>query len=155
MIKTVQFNRCFKDFNNCRKRYRIAYGSAGSGKSVNIARNYVLKLSDNAYKGANLLCVRKVAESNRTSTYSELVSAIYAIYGEDAGKVWDIKNLSLECRNTGNRIMFAGFNDARQREKVKSITVPEGKLTSIWVEEATELQFIKDNEPTVNQLMGG
>ena len=34
-------------------------GSAGSGKSVDIATDYILKLSDIKYKGANLLVVRK------------------------------------------------------------------------------------------------
>lgn len=136
----VQFNPVFKEFNQCRKRYRIAYGSAGSGKSVNIARDYILKLSDPRNKGANLLCVRKVSESNRQSTYAELVSAVYACFGDKSSRYWDIKDLSMRCKKTGNRIMFAGFNDIRQREKVKSITVPDGKLTSVWVEEATELQ---------------
>lgn len=35
----VGFNRNFKEFNECKKRYRLAKGSAGSGKSVNIAQN--------------------------------------------------------------------------------------------------------------------
>jgi phage terminase large subunit len=37
-------------------------------------------------------------------------------------------------------VIFRGVNDARDREKLKSINFPHGKLTWIWVEEATELQ---------------
>ena len=35
----IGFNRGFKEFNECRKRYRLAKGSAGSGKSVDIAQD--------------------------------------------------------------------------------------------------------------------
>lgn len=93
------------------------------------------------YKGANLLVVRKVDESNRDSTFAELQSAIYNMFGSEADKVWQVKQspLSLECKKTGNRIIFRGMKDDKQREKVKSITFKTGKLVWIWVEEATEL----------------
>ena len=54
----VGFNPVFKEFNRTKCRYRIAMGSAGSGKSVDIATDYILKLSDKKYKGANLLVCR-------------------------------------------------------------------------------------------------
>ncbi|WP_447515067.1 phage terminase large subunit, partial [Clostridioides difficile] len=40
---------------------------------------------------------------------------------------------------TGNSIIFRGVNDAKQREKLKSINFSKGKLTWVWCEEATEL----------------
>lgn len=138
----VQFNPNFRPVNECRKRYRILKGSAGSGKSVNIAQDYIIKLSDARYTGANLLVVRKVEETNRDSTFAELQSAIYKIYGEYADRFWKINlsPLSMECKTTGNRIIFRGMKDQGQREKVKSITFKRGKLCWIWIEEATELQ---------------
>ncbi|MFY2157866.1 PBSX family phage terminase large subunit [Cytobacillus firmus] len=124
------------------RRYRALRGSAGSGKSVNIAQDYVIKLSDPKYKGANLLCVRKVNETNRNSTYAELTGAINRIYGERAEEFWEMRQspLSLKSRVTGNEVIFRGVNDARDREKLKSINFANGKLVWIWVEEATELQ---------------
>ena len=146
MMKTtkrvrLKWNKVFKSVNECRKRYRILKGSAGSGKSVNIAQDYIRKLSDVRYKGANLLVVRKVDESNRDSTFAELQSAVYKMFGEESERVWKITNspLSMECLITRNRIIFRGMKDDKQREKVKSITFKNGKLTWIWVEEATEL----------------
>lgn len=138
----VQFNRHFKDVNKTKKRYRVLKGSAGSGKSVNIAQDFILKLSDTKYKGANLLCVRKVNETNRNSTYAELTGAINRIYGARAEEFWEIRQspLSLKSRVTGNEVIFRGVNDARDREKLKSITFAYGKLVWIWIEEATELQ---------------
>lgn len=151
----VQFNPIFRDFNQCCKRYRLAKGSAGSGKSVNIAQDYILKLGDMRYKGANLLVVRKIEGSNKDSTYAELTGAIFRIYGDTAPLYWETKINPLEITNkvTGNQIIFRGVQDARQREKVKSINVRQGKLTWIWIEEATEL-FESDVDILDDRLRG-
>ncbi|MED3353241.1 phage terminase large subunit, partial [Bacillus thuringiensis] len=137
MSKTkVQFNRIFKPVNECRKRYRALKGSAGSGKSTNIAQDYILKLSDPKYQGANLLVVRKIDVTNRHSTYAELRKAINIIFGKKANKYWTIRQSPLEmvCKTTGNMIIFRGMKDDNEREKVKSITFEHGKLTWIWIE---------------------
>lgn len=151
----VGFNRNFKEFNECRKRYRLAKGSAGSGKSVNIAQDFIIKLGDIKYKGANLLCVRKVDTTNKDSAYAELKSAIYKIHGDKAAQYWQIKSNPMEIisRVTGNKIIFRGMKDDGQREKVKSITFDKGKLTWIWVEEATEL-FEADVDILDDRLRG-
>ena len=137
----VGFNPVFKKANATKKRYRALKGSAGSGKSVNIAQDYILKLGDPKYKGANLLVVRKSESTHKYSTYSELTGAINRIYGEYAEDYWTMKLSPLEITSkvTGNSIIFRGVNDAKQREKLKSINFPHGKLTWIWCEEATEL----------------
>jgi len=141
-VVKVQFNRHFQWVNRSVHRYRALRGSAGSGKSVNIAQDYILKLGDPKYAGANLLCVRKVNETNRNSTFAELTGAINRIYGVRADDYWDVirSPLTIRSKVTGNEIIFRGMNDVRDREKVKSITFTHGKLTWIWVEEATELQ---------------
>lgn len=133
----VGMNANFKEFNQTKCRYRIAMGSAGSGKSVNIATDYILKLSDMKYKGANLLVVRQTETSHKDSTFAELNSAI-----DRCGlrEYWDVKvsPLSMTCKITGNSIIFRGFADERARERVKSITFQNGKLCFIWVEEGTQ-----------------
>ena len=135
----VLLNKVFKGFNQTKCRYRVAKGSAGSGKSVNIAKDYIIKLSDSKYKGANLLVVRQTEASHKDSTYAELIKAIYDT-GLEKFWTWTTTPLSITCKTTQNSIIFRGFNDARARERVKSITFPHGKLTWIWCEEATELQ---------------
>lgn len=137
----IEFNKHFKEFNETKCRYRVAWGSAGSGKSVNIAQDYIMKLADTYYKGANLLVLRKVDDTNRNSTFAELCSAIYRIFPPDVvDKCWKITTnpLMIENLQTGSQIIFRGMNDDKQREKVKSITFANGKLTWIWLEEATE-----------------
>lgn len=137
---TAKWNPIFREVNATRCRYRVLKGSAGSGKSVNIAQDLILKLSDPNNVGANLLVVRKTDETNRDSTFAELQSAIYKLFGEHANRFWRItlSPLGMECLTTRNRIIFRGMNDTKQREKIKSITFKRGKLTWIWLEEATE-----------------
>ena len=141
MKTTVSFNKHFKDANQSAHRYRVMKGSAGSGKSVNVAQDYIIKMSDPSFKGANLLCVRKVDVSNRNSTFAELKGAIYRIFGSDHEKWWKVNEstMTMKCHITGNEIIFRGVQHEKDREKLKSITFEQGKLTWIWIEEATEL----------------
>ena len=136
---TVKANPCFKEVDMRRKRYIVMKGSAGSGKSVDTAQNYLLRLMQD--KGRNLVCIRKSDITNRDSTYAELTGAAYRMFGEQADQYWNIKQspLSLTCRANGNQIIFRGVNDEKQREKLKSITFQRGKLTDVWIEEATEI----------------
>lgn len=136
---TIQANPCFKEVDQSQKRYIVMKGSAGSGKSVDTAQNYILRLMRD--KGRNLVCIRKSDITNRDSTFAELTGAIYRMFGDKAEQYWQINMspLKLTCRANGNQIIFRGMNDDKQREKLKSITFQKGKLTDVWIEEATEL----------------
>lgn len=134
----VQANPCFREVDRSRKRYIVMKGSAGSGKSVDTAQNYILRLMRD--KGRNLVAMRKSDITNRDSTFAELTGAIYRMFGDKAEQYWQINRspLQLTCRANGNKIIFRGMNDDKQREKLKSITFQRGKLTDVWLEEATE-----------------
>lgn len=141
LTRRVPFNPVFRAANRSRARYRVLMGGAGSGKSRNLAQDYVLKLSDTRYRGANLLVCRRVDETHRYSTFSELCAAVRNIFGEDWPLYWKISQspLRLKCLATGNEIVFRGMIDLNAQERVKSLSFPEGKLCWIWCEEATEL----------------
>ena len=134
----VPANPGFREVNNSRKRYIVMKGSAGSGKSVDTAQNYILRLMRDP--GRNLVALRKSDITNRDSTFAELTGAIYRMFGDKAEQYWQINKspLKLTCRHNGNQIIFRGMNDDKQREKLKSITFQKGKLTDVWLEEATE-----------------
>lgn len=130
----VQANKCFASANRSTCRYVLLKGSAGSGKSVDTAQQYILRLMQDA--GRNLLALRKSEVTNRDSTFAELCGAISRM------GLWEfwrsiMSPLELRCVN-GAKIIFRGMNDDRQREKIKSITFEKGSLTDIWLEEATE-----------------
>lgn len=135
MVIKAQWNRIFQPVHETKCRYVAMKGSAGSGKSVDTAQFYIVRLMKD--KGRNLLCVRKTDTANKQSTFAELCSAISRM------NLWDywtstVNPLGLKCIN-GNEVIFRGVFDDRQREKVKSITINNGFLTDIWIEEATEL----------------
>lgn len=139
MDLTIKANRIFKEPDQSKKRYIVMKGSAGSGKSVDTAQHYILRLMSDP--GRNLLCVRKSDVTNRDSTFAELQGAIFRMFGEQYKKYWYINSsdMRLECIANHNQIFFRGVNDEKQREKLKSIAVKRGKLTDVWIEEATEL----------------
>ncbi len=134
----IKANPCFKEVDRSTKRYIVMKGSAGSGKSVDTAQNYILRLMSD--KGRNLVALRKSDITNRDSTFAELTGAIYRMFGDKAEQYWQINMspLKLTCKANGNQIIFRGMNDDKQREKLKSITFQKGKLTDVWLEEATE-----------------
>jgi len=129
-------NKIFQPIHVSRHRYVVMKGSAGSGKSVDTAQQYILRLL--ADKGRNLLCVRKAEVTNRDSTFAELVGAVNRL---GFAHFWQVTTnpLQLRCVPNGNEIIFRGVNHEREREKLKSITFKTGKLTDVWIEEATEL----------------
>lgn len=131
----VPSNKIFRPVHLSRHRYVAMKGSAGSGKSTDTAQQYIIRLM--ADKGRNLVCIRKSDITNRDSTYAELLSAINRM---GASAYWEstLSPLKITCVN-GNSIIFRGVNDEKQREKLKSITFDRGKLTDVWIEEATEI----------------
>ena len=133
------FNKHFQEPNENKSRYKVMLGSAGSGKSVNVAQDYIVKLSMPAFAGCSLLVVRGVEVSHLNSTFAELSGAIERLGLSD---VWVSKLNPLTLRNTvtGNSIIFRGCNDQRAIERLKSVSVPSGKITWVWIEEATELR---------------
>lgn len=138
-MANAQFNKVFKEANETKKRYRVLMGSAGSGKSVNVAQDYIVKLSNPQNKGCSLLVVRASEASHLNSTFAELYGAIMRLGLES---LWTVRANPMQMINivTGNYILFRGCNDLRALERLKSVTVPNGKLCWIWVEEATELK---------------
>lgn len=131
----IQSNKIFATVHKSKHRYVIMKGSAGSGKSVDTAQQYILRLLTD--RGRNLICVRKIEQSNRNSTFAELTGAINRL-GLSSYFTSTVSPLNIKCRN-GNEIIFCGLYDDRQREKLKSVTFSNGKLTDVWIEEATEL----------------
>ena len=120
-------------------RYIVLYGGAGSGKSVFAAQRQVVRMMSKPL--CNVLVVRKVGDTNRTSTFALLQQVIN---GWGLHSLFDVTDLKIVCRLTGNACIFKGLDDP---EKIKSVTFPKGELTDIWIEEASEI-----TETDFNQL---
>lgn len=146
---TARFNPVFAPTHTTRCRYVAIMGGAGSGKSVDTAQFYILRLLKEPQR--NLLAVRKINESNRVSTYAELTAAISRLGLQNLFHA-TLSPLQI-CSSAGNRVIFCGCLDAAQRAKLKSISVPGGKITDIWIEEATDLDA-EDFEILDDRLRG-
>lgn len=125
----LKVSKVYKEFLQTQKRYAVLYGGAGSGKSVVAAQKILMRLLGE--HPHNFLVVRKVARTLRESVFALFKKLINDLNLDSEFKI-NNTNMTIEAFN-GNRIIFFGLDNA---EKIKSIT----DITSIWVEEATELK---------------
>ena len=123
-------------------RYRVCKGSRASKKSKTTALWYIWAIMK--YPQANLLVVRKVFRTLKDSCFTELKWAIRRLKVESH---WEVKESPLEMTYipTGQKIYFRGLDDPL---KITSITVEQGYLCWMWLEEAYEIS----NENDFNML---
>lgn len=123
-------------------RYRVCKGSRASKKSKTTALWYIWALMK--YPQANLLVARKVFRTLKDSCFTELKWAIRRLNVEN---YWEVKESPLEMTYipTGQKIYFRGLDDPL---KITSITVEQGYLCWLWLEEAYEIS----NENDFNML---
>lgn len=114
-------------------RYRVVKGSRASKKSKTTALWYITNMMK--YPDANTLVIRKTFRTLKDSCFTELKWAIHRLGVDD---FWDIKESPLEMtyKPTGQKIYFRGLDDPL---KVTSITVENGHLCWMWIEEAYEI----------------
>jgi phage terminase large subunit len=113
-------------------RELVVWGSAGSGKSHFCAQKVIIRVVTEPVKH-RILVVRRFAPSLLRSAWRLILDYIYEWGLQSYFKVHK-KEMILTFKPNGNEIMFAGIDD---ESKIKSIE----KITSIWVEEANQLQY--------------
>lgn len=123
----------YKDFFECKKRYRVVKGSRGSKKSVTTA--YWLIINMMAHSEANALVIRRYSNTLRDSCFAVLNWVIERL---GVAEFWKVNKSPLEMTYTptGQKILFRGLDDGL---KITSITVTHGVLCWVWCEEAYEL----------------
>jgi len=140
-LKQLSNPKYYPLFNN-RDRYLVLYGGAGGGKSWFVCEKIIIRTLKE--KGNRFLVIRKVARTLRRSVF-QLFRDYIIRWGLTSLFNVNKTDMTIECKN-GNIIYFAGVDDP---EKLKSI---EG-ITSIWIEEATELN-LEDFEEIDRRLRG-
>ena len=112
---------------------QIFFGGSSSGKSFFVlAQRTILDIMTS---DRNFLIVRKVAVTNRNSTFNQVKKGIYDLGFDDYFKI-NKSEMTITCTWNNNQILFAGLDDV---EKLKSITPEKGVVTDIIIEEATEI----------------
>lgn len=128
----------YGSFWRCTARYRVLKGGKGSKKSTTTALNFIVRLMQ--LPGSNLLVVRKVGDTHRTSTFAQLRWAIRQLHVEAYWKA-TASPMELTYTPTGQKILFRGFDDPL---KLASTTVEQGSLCWVWIEEAYEIDSEED-----------
>ncbi|MBO5928579.1 MAG: PBSX family phage terminase large subunit [Clostridia bacterium] len=124
----------YGEFWNCKTRYRVLKGGKASKKSTTTALNFLVRLMQ--YPDANLLVIRQVMDTHRSSTFAQLRWAAGRL---GVSHLWKATTSPMELTYlpTGQKILFRGFDNVY---KIASTTVTRGYLCWVWIEEAFEME---------------
>ena len=127
---------------NYKGRYRVVKGGRGSKKSTTTALWIIYKMMQ--YPLANTLVIRRVFNTHKDSTYTQLKWAANTL---GVSHLWIFSKSPLEATYlpTGQKILFRGLDDPMS---ITSITVEHGHLCWCWFEEAFQVM----NEDDFNKI---
>ena len=123
-------------------RYRVIKGSRGSKKSTTISLWIIYNMMK--YPLANTLVVRRVFNTHKDSTYTQLKWAVNQLGVKNDWK-FSKSHLEITYIPTGQKILFRGLDDPMS---ITSITVEVGHLCWCWFEEAFQVM----NEDDFNKI---
>lgn len=123
-------------------RYRVCKGGRGSKKSTTTAMWIIYNMMK--YPLANTLVIRRVFNTHKDSTYTQLK---WAVNNLGVNHLWHFSKSPLEAtyKPTGQKILFRGLDDPMS---ITSITVEVGHLCWCWFEEAFQVM----NEYDFNKI---
>ena len=127
---------------NYKGRYRVVKGGRGSKKSTTTALWIIYKMMQ--YPLANTLIIRRIFNTHKDSTYTQLKWASNVL---GVSHLWKFSKSPLEATYipTGQKILFRGLDDPMS---ITSITVEQGHLCWCWFEEAFQVM----NEDDFNKV---
>lgn len=138
----------YNRFHHSRNFYRVVKGGRGSKKSKSTALDYIYKILK--YPWANLLVVRRFSNTNKQSTYTDLKWAANRLKVSHLFK-FNESLPEITVKETGQKILFRGLDDPL---KITSITVDNGLLAWLWLEEAYQVEN-KDKFDTLVESIRG
>ena len=128
--------------------YRVVKGGRGSKKSKTTALYYIVAILK--YSWANLLVVRRFSNTNKQSTYTDLKWAANRLKVSHLFK-FNESLPEITVKATGQKILFRGLDDPL---KITSITVDNGLLSWLWLEEAYQVENQDKFETLVESIRG-
>ena len=134
--------RGYATYWNYKGRYKVVKGGRGSKKSTTTALWIIYNMMK--YPLANTLIIRRVFNTHKDSTYTQLKWASNTL---GVSHLWKFSKSPLEATYipTGQKILFRGLDDPMS---ITSITVEHGHLCWCWFEEAFQIM----NEDDFNKV---
>lgn len=128
----------YKSFWNWKGRYLVTKGSRGSKKSCTAGLKVIYGMMK--YPKTNALVIRRYDVTHKDSTYAQLKWAINRL---QVSHLWrtSLSPLTLTYIPTGQKILFRGMDDP---QSITSITVEDGYITWVWIEEAYQIAKEED-----------
>lgn len=123
------FVNVYRDTRDRKHMEYLLKGGRGSTKSSFTSLDIIYLLVN--HPTIHALAMRKVADTLRTSVYSQLVWAINEMGLSDQFKC-TVSPLEVTYKPTGQKVYFHG---ADEPEKLKSIKPPFGHIAILWLEE--------------------
>lgn len=135
-------NPRYREAANTRKRFRVIFGGAGSGKSVFVMQDVLERA---AVHGLRIIILRKTHRSHRNSTFQ---LALDIIFGMNWGGYCSVDKTAMRIDFPYSRgsVVCLGLDD---REKLKSLA----GVDHVWIEEASEISLLDFLE--VNRRLRG
>lgn len=133
----------YNRFWNSKKRYLVCKGGRGSKKSTTTSIRLIYSMMKYFHKynlKPNLLVVRRYYNTHKNSTRAQLVWAIEKLGVRHLWKIPKGDN-ELTYLPSGQKILFRGFDDP---QSITSITVSDGCLCWVWIEEAFQITSEED-----------
>lgn len=124
-------------------------GGRGSTKSSGISLEIPLLVVRNP--DVNVVVLRKVADTLRTSVYAQVLWGI-SMLGLDDKFHATTSPMEITYKPTGQRIIFRGVDKA---EKIKSLNVPKGYPGVLWFEEIDQFAGMEEVRNIHQSLMRG
>lgn len=128
----------------------IFSGGRGSTKSSFVSIMIPLLIIDNPSIHACIF--RKVANTIKTSIWSQIIWAIYTLKIDDFFDIPKTYNNPIVYKPTGQKIMFYGLDDPN---KVKSIKLPFGYIGITWFEELDQFAGEEELRKVTQSTMRG
>ena len=128
----------YDDFIFSKKRYLVCKGSRGSKKSTTTALKLVYGLMYYYFRYGvkpNVLVIRRYMNTNWDSTRAQIIWAINKLGFASWWKIPKSEH-DLTFLPSGQQIIFRGLDDP---QSITSITVADGFLCWVWIEEAFQV----------------
>ncbi|AYV94654.1 PBSX family phage terminase large subunit [Fusobacterium necrophorum] len=147
-ILLPNFHNLYTAWRSSQYTRYVCKGGRASAKSSHIALILVLSLMR---EPVNVVVLRKVAETLRTSVYEQIKWAIQELGVEDYF-IFKTSPMEIIYAPRGNKFLFFGVDDPNKRKSMKTAEFP---IAYFWIEEAAEFSTEEEIEIVIKSVLRG
>ncbi|WP_222702544.1 phage terminase large subunit, partial [Fusobacterium equinum] len=147
-ILLPNFHNLYTAWRSSQYTRYVCQGGRASAKSSHIALILVLSLMREA---VNIVVLRKVADTLRTSVYEQIKWAVQELGVEDYF-IFKVSPMEIIYAPRMNKFLFFGVDDPNKRKSMKTADFP---IAYFWIEEAAEFLTEEEIEIVIKSVLRG